>query len=289
MAKNYLLKLLEREPALRRVLPRSYVNKLSPHERLRIGLFPRNHYAYLVKNAAELARALGLERVSVIEFGVAGGNGLIEMERCAEAFGRSIGIEIEVYGFDAGSGMPAPIDYRDCPHVWQTGFYEMDEAALRSRLKTARLYIGDVGETVKKLATDRPAPVGGISFDLDYYSSTVKAFEIFDLPSEFRLPRVHLYFDDILGSSLDAMCEGTGELLAIEEFNQAGRKRGIYPDRSIIRSHQKRWLHFKEQIYVMHDFEHPSYCRFVGRVNDQRPLPQQSEGGLKNANRVPSH
>src|SRR5690606_6371343 len=41
--------------------------------RVRIGAVPRPHYAYCVFSAAALAKQLGYPRISVIEFGVAGG------------------------------------------------------------------------------------------------------------------------------------------------------------------------------------------------------------------------
>lgn len=37
----------------------------------------RPNYAYCTYHAADLARRLGIPRISVIEFGVAGGNGLL--------------------------------------------------------------------------------------------------------------------------------------------------------------------------------------------------------------------
>ncbi len=54
----------------------------------------------------------------------------------------------------------------------------MDEAKLPSTLHRSELVIGDVKETPS------PAhavwPIGFISFDLDYYSSTRDAFRIFE-------------------------------------------------------------------------------------------------------------
>jgi hypothetical protein len=35
-------------------------------------------------------------------------------------------VDIELYGFDSGSGLPPPLDYRDMPHYFRAGLYEMD-------------------------------------------------------------------------------------------------------------------------------------------------------------------
>ena len=40
----------------------------------------RPQYAYCIIEAAKMAKDMGLEKISIIEFGVAGGNGLINIE-----------------------------------------------------------------------------------------------------------------------------------------------------------------------------------------------------------------
>src|SRR5262245_378869 len=130
MMQRIVSKALDRKPELAQLLPRSMTRNLRTGRKLRAGLFARNHYAYLVLEAGRLARALGHRSTSVIEFGVAGGNGLLLLEEYARTIGGEMSIQIDVYGFDAGSaGMPQPVDYRDCPHIWSAGFYKMDEAA----------------------------------------------------------------------------------------------------------------------------------------------------------------
>ena len=101
-------------------------------------------YAFGVLSAARLAKALGLPGISVVEFGVAGGRGLIALERISREVSQSVGIRIDVFGFDSGQGMPEASDYRDLPHVWAKGFYQMDVAALQQQLTSAQLLIGDV-------------------------------------------------------------------------------------------------------------------------------------------------
>src|SRR6266851_8012973 len=138
--------------------------------RLRYDIFDRPHYAHGVYSAADLARRLGVNAIQVIEFGVAGGKGLLALERIASLVEQKLGVKIAVCGFDTGEGMPTPSDYRDLPHVWDKGFYSMDVAKLRSSLQAdTDLILGDVRMTIASWVPR--AKIGFIAFDLDYYSS----------------------------------------------------------------------------------------------------------------------
>src|ERR1035437_6075365 len=99
--------------------------------RVRHGIFSRPHYAYGVYSAADLARRLELPAITVAEFGVAGGLGLLALEKVAAEVAGHLGVAIHVVGFDGGQGMPEAVDHRDLPHVWGKGFYAMDERQLR--------------------------------------------------------------------------------------------------------------------------------------------------------------
>ncbi len=112
-------------------------------------------------HAAVLARKLGHKRVAAVEFGVAGGNGLLAMERHAEAVRAETGVEVAVYGFDTGKGMPPPLDYRDMPYMWQPGYFAMDVEKLRARLAAAELILGDVAETLAYFVAREGAPPVG--------------------------------------------------------------------------------------------------------------------------------
>src|ERR1700730_9430150 len=70
--------------------------------RVRYGIFDRPHYAYGVYSAADLAKRLGLNAISVIEMGVAGGKGLLALEGIAKMVGADFGVRIHVTGFDSG-------------------------------------------------------------------------------------------------------------------------------------------------------------------------------------------
>lgn len=221
---------------------------------------PRQNYRWGTFAAALMAKALGYPRISVIEFGVAGGNGLVALERVAEEASRRSGVQIDVYGFDTGTGLPKPQDYRDLPQMWREGYYGMDVEALKRRLSRAQLLLGPVAQTVATFAESRPAPIGFVSFDMDLYSSTRDAFALFSGRTDLLLPRVVCYFDDIIGYSHS---DFAGERLAISEFNAAHERRKIsqmYGLRKFIRG-QYMWL---DMMYLAHAFDHPRYCDFDG-------------------------
>jgi len=70
----------------------------SAKHKINWGLVPRPHYAYCLYQAARLAKLLGVVRISALEFGVAGGNGLIVMEQHARWIERELGVHLEIYG-----------------------------------------------------------------------------------------------------------------------------------------------------------------------------------------------
>jgi hypothetical protein len=227
----------------------------------------RPHFAWGVLYGANLAKALGIQRISVIEFGVAGGNGLVSLEEIASAVGQLFGIEIDVYGFDTGIGLPKPEDFRDLPNLYRESGFPMDQEKLRKRLKKARLILGDVGRTIGSFIESGPAPVAFVSIDVDLYTSTMDAFKLFDADPKILLPRVYCYFDDILGETFS---EFTGERLAIAEFNERHNMRKISPIfglRYFLRPphNQEAW---PEQMFIAHVFEHELYGHWEGSAKD---------------------
>jgi hypothetical protein len=267
-----ILRQVLRVPGVQALWARFPIGSLAT--RMRFDIAERPAYAFGVYSAATMAKRLGIEAISVMELGVAGGRGLLALERSAAEIEKVLGVRIAVYGFDSGSGMPAPIDYRDLPHVWGEGFYQMDAAALRKRLTRAQLEIGDVRETIPRVMSspDTP-PLGFISFDLDYYSSTKAAFNVFEHGPKLRLPRVYCYFDDITGPAIACQNEHVGELLAIREFNDGQSRRQLSKLVYLWTEREKRAI-WNEKIYVFHDFDHPLYTRNVMPEGDAfRELP----------------
>ncbi|MFA9563736.1 MAG: hypothetical protein ACERLM_03375 [Acidimicrobiales bacterium] len=220
---------------------------------------PRPHFAYGMYHGADQARALGLDAISVLEFGVAGGNGLVAMEELAEQITAELGVRIEIYGFDTGAGMPAPRDYRDMAYVWQPGAFEMDVPALEGRLTTAKLVLGDVADTIPTFVDEyQPAPIAFCSFDLDYHSSTVAAFGLFEHEPSAFLPRVYCYLDDVVGNDIEIHTPFTGELAAVEDFNAA------HDTRKIAKIHGLSWKRpvpavWNEQVFAFQIFDHPQF------------------------------
>ena len=148
--------------------------------------------------------------------------------------------------------MPPPLDYRDMPELWQAGDFKMDEQALRAKLPSrCSLQLGQLQQTIPEfmasLAED--APIGFVSIDVDYYSSTVEALRIFEFDAENYLPIVCTYLDDII---VDSISDWSGELLAINEFNLRTPMRKIspFPFLRPKRLFQRaRWI---DQIFLCH-------------------------------------
>jgi len=212
----------------------------------------RPQYLFGVLRAAAQAKREGKPSVSVIEFGVAEGYGLLALQAHAAAVGKEAGINIEVYGFDSGLGLPEACgDYRDHPDIWQPGDFQMNCDELRQQLsKDTRLVLGSIEHTV--LQEELTSPIGFIAFDLDFYSSTVHALRLFSRKDVSFLNRVGAYFDDINDSHNHRFA---GELLAIEEFNNTSesfridRRRGIRQGRPFP---EAGWL---ERMFIVHNLK----------------------------------
>lgn len=235
----------------------------------------REHYFFGISEAARNAKILGVPAISIIEFGVSGGMGLLSMEQIANHVETQYGVHIQIYGFDLGSGLPTPVDYRDLAYTWQPGFYKMDREQLEKRLQRSVLIIGDVADTTKSFFDlHQPPPIGFMSFDLDLYSSTKSAFRVLGTEDTKRfLPRTYCYFDDIIGDHDEIHCEYVGELLAINEFNKEHRYRKIAKINGLRIKVQRPFAFWPDQIYVLHLFQHELYNTYIRSESDrQTPL-----------------
>lgn len=257
---------LAMEPPFR-IVARAVLKHLpvSVETRCRWELSRRPAYLLGVYAAAKEALKEEIREISVLEFGVAGGEGLLALEYDAAEVERETGVAIKVYGFDAGrSGLPSFIgDYRDHPDAWCPGDYPMDEVALRSQLTSrTTLIIGNVSETVTSFYVRyNPPTIGFVSFDLDLFSSTRDALQVFCLPEAKMLWHVPLYFDDI---DFIFNHRFAGELLAIDDFNQQNKRvridrwHGVRTDRPFPERA------FLEKMYVAHD------CDAISKVKLNR-------------------
>ncbi len=216
-----ILNTLLKEPPIRR-LTQLVVRALPVSSRTKAtwNAVERPQYLVGVLHAVDQAKSEGGKAVSVVEFGVAEGYGLLALQRHAAIVENETDVRVDVYGFDAGTGLPEFIrDHRDHPDKWKPGDYPMDEEQLRQQLMPrTRLVIGDVRKTVTQ--TELAAPLGFVALDLDLYSSTVAALRILERPDCRLLRRIALYFDDTREASNHRWA---GELLAIDEFNQASQ------------------------------------------------------------------
>jgi hypothetical protein len=259
---------------LTRLIKKSGVG--SYEARLNLGILERPHYGYCIFNAAKLAHKLGLKKISIIEFGVAGGNGLVNIEYHVGEIEKLIPVEIEIYGFDTGEGLPEPIDFRDLPYHWKKGFFKMDLNALQSRIKRAKLVLGDIRETAHDFFEKyNPAPIGVVMHDFDFYSSTEAALRLFEADDKYFLPRIFNYFDDIIGDERELYNDYTGQRLAINEFNEKHEfKKFTVPYYLLARRLVEPWYH---QIFIYHNFKHNRYNDFISEENQQLALNTNSK------------
>jgi hypothetical protein len=223
----------------------------------------RHNHAYAILAAADLARELGIRRLTLIEFGVAAGAGLLNMCAIGSRVTRETGVEFDVVGFDTGKGMPPAQSYRDHPEIYQQGDFPMDQDELRSALPAhARLVLGELKETVPAfLRTVRDeAPIGFISIDVDYYSSTVDALRVCEGRPGQYLPRTQVYLDDLEHPSHNSWC---GERGAVLEFNQAHELRKI-ESHAFLRGYRifrnARWI---DHMFTLHVLDHASRATLV--------------------------
>jgi len=218
----------------------------------------RQQHAYGLLRAADLAKEAGLRSVTVVEFGVAAGAGLLNLCKIAGRVQKLTGVNFIIVGFDTGSGMPPPVDYRDHPELYQRGDFPMDGERLVSALpRNCKLILGPLCETAvafrNELTSD--SPLSFVSIDVDYYSSARDALLLLTDPDPTKyLPITTVYLDDVMFESHNQWC---GELLAVNEFNDAHSLRKLASDRFLktrrIFKHA-RWLN---QIFLMHVFDHP--------------------------------
>ena len=125
----------------------------------------RRHYAHCVAVAVLEGIICGSQSISIAEFGIAKGAGLLDLCKAAKFFREEFEYDIRVLGFDNGTGLPAPVDYRDHPEMWVKGQFGLhhDIEPLRQQLPDfARLVIEDVGDTVVR----RPSRFGGSSIGI---------------------------------------------------------------------------------------------------------------------------
>lgn len=224
---------------------------------------PRMHYAYNIWSAANEAKRLGVQAISVIEFGVAGGSGLVNCEFHAKEISRLMGVGIQVYGFDRETGMPSENEgYKDMIHFWPAGAFKMDKEILANRLEQAEVVLGEMKVTIPEfMKREDVAPIGTMLVDCDYYSSCKDVFDILRYEEAKYMPRIYMYFDDVL-----PFYEMQGESLAIREFNAQNNMVKISPENCSIDKYSV-WSDKIHRLKICHRYNHPLYNQNCVAVN----------------------
>lgn len=219
----------------------------------------RPHYYSIIYEAAMNAKGLNKKNISVIEFGVANGNGLLSIEKYSQKISKKLKINIEIFGFDLGDfkGLPQTNDSRDLPFFWGEGDFKMNFDQLSKKIKYSKLILGNVSDTVKQFKPNENSPIAAVFFDLDLYSSTSAAFNIFNLKDEFLLPRVICFFDDLQPHINDH----NGELAAINEFNSNHSNMKIAKDYGYTMNY--KYSAWEEDVFIFHKFDHIEYNKKV--------------------------
>jgi hypothetical protein len=219
-------------------------------------LVERRRYAFALLKAADYAKAQGIRKIHALEFGVAAGAGLVNLAWLARHITRDTGVEIGIVGFDSGTGMPRPTDHRDYPEEFIEGDFPLpDREALQRNLPPGvRVIYGPVGETARGFVETLDAPIGFVSLDLAYYSSTVDAMQSLLGPADRYLPMTLVYLGAVL---IDNANPAVGELLAAAEFNRDHPCRQLHPftclrDKRIFKNGM-----WHNQIYTLHVLDHP--------------------------------
>jgi hypothetical protein len=217
----------------------------------------RQQYAFSLWKTAELARGQGLKSVTVIEFGVAAGAGLVNICRIAEKITNLTGVEFQIAGFDSGRGMPPARDHRDHPEIFSEGSFPLIDrgALMRALPQNARLILGDIEETLPSFLAGLSAssPVGFVAVDVDYYSSAKECLNVFLGAAEHYLPCTLVYLDD---TGFESANPWAGELLAVREFNKENEMRKIHIHTGL--RHKRLFKHtsWLDQIYLLHVLDH---------------------------------
>jgi hypothetical protein len=226
-------------------------------QKIAYDLILRHPYAFCIQEAADLAKSHGIAKLTLIEFGVASGAGLLNLCLIADKVAKETGVQFEIVGFDSGEGMPPPRDYRDHPEKYFTGDFPVtDKAALHAKLPSnARIIYGDIKKTLADFNAQVKAPIGVVCVDVDYYWSARESLDVLLFEPHQYLPRVYMYFDDVQDIDDNKFC---GELCAIEEFNAdpSHPLRRLAPANFLSELRIFKRAIWHKQIYLAHVFDH---------------------------------
>jgi hypothetical protein len=220
-------------------------------------LVVRQQYAFSLLKTAELAKAQGLTSVTVIEFGVAAGAGLINICNISKEITKITGVDFRIFGFDSGKGMPPARDHRDHPEIFTEGSYPLiDRTALIQALPpNASLILGEITETLPPFIAglSSSSPLGFVVIDVDYYWSAKECLQVFLGAPESYLPWTLVYLDDV---GFESANPWAGELLAVREFNEENEMRKIHLFGGLRHKRLCKNTSWMDQVYLLHVLDH---------------------------------
>jgi hypothetical protein len=202
----------------------------SIRSKIAFDLVIRQYHAYALLEAADLAKSQGKKAVTVIEFGVANGAGIFNIQEISKKITKASGIKFDIFGFDTGAGMPPPASYKDHPDLYMEGEFPMDFNKLQGSLDdNTQLVIGKIDETLPVFMEENyeDSPIAFISIDVDYYSSTVEALKILEMSPEQYLPRVEVYLDDLQDKSHNSWCGESAAVIEFSNYQELEKLKGI--------------------------------------------------------------
>jgi len=228
----------------------------------------RPHYETLMFETAKNAIKLGYNEISIIELGVAGGNGIKSLIKYKRKIESVIDIKINIIGFDSGSGLPNVDDKKDLPFFWKKGDYTNKNLnELEKKDSNVKIFEGNIENTINDFILKNKNKIGLILFDLDLYTSTKIFLNKIKYLSEknLLLPRVFCYFDDLFIADYH-LDDTNGEPLAIKEFND--QHEDLKLGKTFDHINDFKFPLAKGQIYTLHDFSNSDYDKYIGIYSD---------------------
>lgn len=223
----------------------------------------RPHYETIMLESAIEAKKLGYDKISILELGVAGGNGLIALEKYKKKIEQLTNVKITIFGFDTGEGLPKTNNKFDLPYYWSEGDFKINKEKIQNKVK-CKIYYGNIANTFKKFIETKPEIISAIFLDMDYYTSTKNFLDLISSYKDNFAPRVYLYFDDIFSTN-HHINEFNGELLAINEFNKENQN--IKIGKSLENSSDFKFPIGREKLFIMNNFNHKDF--FVNINSEQ--------------------
>jgi hypothetical protein len=228
----------------------------------------RPHYETILLESCIEGKKLGYDEISILELGVAGGNGIIALEKYKNKIQKLINIQINIYGFDSGEGMPITNDKRDVIFLTKPGTYKINKDELEKNNNSKIIY-GDIKNTIDLFIKKNPKNIIAIFFDLDFYTSTRDFLKQIVKLENYLCPRVYCYFDDVFNTT-HWINEFNGENLAINEFNRTSQNIKIGKSHDNIMDF--KFPLAKNNLFMIHNFNHLDYNKYIGNNDEENSL-----------------